>query len=188
MAAFAPEPRMSGRLPLPPPPKYPPPPKNVLWIRWEFGLKCRHFLLAQKGPNYPPIEKYHGTPENQCFWSNYIDLTKDLTPKCSKLEGKWDPGYFREIQVGEILLHLARWRYFGWEKSAFCKSDELSMFSLKNVVWWVVKLQVFLWFLPDPWGFMIQFDQHIFQMGWEKKNTYQNISTVPTFSIKIHQM
>ena len=21
---------------------------------------------------------------------------------------------------------------------------------------------------PDPWGFMIQFDEHIFQMGWWK--------------------
>ena len=23
-----------------------------------------------------------------------------------------------------------------------------------------------LYFYPDPWGFMIQFDVHIFQMGW----------------------
>ena len=26
------------------------------------------------------------------------------------------------------------------------------------------------YFHPDPWGFMIQFDDHIFQMGWEKKH------------------
>ena len=30
----------------------------------------------------------------------------DLTPKCSVLEG--NSPYFREIQVGEILFHLAR--------------------------------------------------------------------------------
>ena len=31
------------------------------------------------------------------FWSNYRDLTRPGPPKGSFLEGKWDPGYFREI-------------------------------------------------------------------------------------------
>ena len=38
-----------------------------------------------------------------------IATSQDLGPqKGSFLEGKWDPCYFREIQVGEILFHLAR--------------------------------------------------------------------------------
>ena len=32
---------------------------------------------------------------------------------------------------------------------------------------WVVATQrFFVYFHPDPWGFMIQFDEHIFQMAW----------------------
>ena len=32
----------------------------------------------------------------------------DFPPKGSWSEGEWDPENFREIQVGEILFHLAR--------------------------------------------------------------------------------
>ena len=31
---------------------------------------------------------------------------------------------------------------------------------------WVLATQIVFIFNPDPWGFMIQFDEHIFQMGW----------------------
>ena len=31
---------------------------------------------------------------------------------------------------------------------------------------WVVATQLFFYVHPDPWGFLIQFDEHIFQMGW----------------------
>ena len=47
------------------------------------------------------------------FWyicSNEIATSHDRwdPPKGSVLEGKWDPGYFRKIHVGEILFHLPR--------------------------------------------------------------------------------
>ena len=35
-----------------------------------------------------------------------VEKARPTTPKCSFLEGKWDPGYFREIQLGEILFQL----------------------------------------------------------------------------------
>ena len=31
---------------------------------------------------------------------------------------------------------------------------------------WMVATQTFFIFTPEPWGFMIQFDEHISQMGW----------------------
>ena len=30
---------------------------------------------------------------------------------------------------------------------------------------WLVATHINVIFIPDPWGFMIQFDEHIFQMG-----------------------
>jgi len=35
----------------------------------------------------------------------------------------------------------------------------------KRVKHWVVATQIFFMFILT-WGFMIQFDEHIFQMGW----------------------
>lgn len=61
------EPRMSGRLPLPPPPKYPPPPKNVLWIRWKFGRKCRHFFCRTKGTQLSSHWKVSRNPWKSMF-------------------------------------------------------------------------------------------------------------------------
>ena len=37
-----------------------------------------------------------------------------LPQKGSCLEGKWDPGYFTKIRVGERLFHLARWMDLVW--------------------------------------------------------------------------
>ncbi len=37
------------------------------------------------------------------IWSNYSDLVRPGPPKGSILEGKWDSGYFREMEVGESL-------------------------------------------------------------------------------------
>ena len=35
------------------------------------------------------------------------------------------------------------------------------------MVYWLVAFLKYFWnFQPDPWGFMIQFDKHILQMGW----------------------
>ena len=37
------------------------------------------------------------------------DVTRPICPqKVAEVEGKWDPENFREIQVGEMLFHLAR--------------------------------------------------------------------------------
>ena len=127
------------------------------------------FWAHKRDPTSLPLKSIMEPLKINVSGQIFIDLTKDLTPKCSKLEGKWDPGYFREIQVGEILLHLARWRYFGWEKSSFCKSDELSMFSLKNVVWWVVKLQIFLNVYPILGVSWSNLTSIFFRWGGKKK-------------------
>ena len=48
--------------------------------------------------------------------------------------------------------------------------DRLAIFPAKLGGW---LFQIFLLFSPQIiWGFMIQFDDHIFQMGWEK-NTHR---------------
>ena len=50
-----------------------------------------------------------------CVWSDYSDLTRVSGPqKVANWKGNGTP-CFREIQVGEILFHLARWVYvFVW--------------------------------------------------------------------------
>ena len=47
--------------------------------------------------------KYH---KLSIFWSNYSDLTRPGPPNGGLVREV--PGYFREIQVSEILFHLAR--------------------------------------------------------------------------------
>ena len=42
------------------------------------------------------------------FWQVRMKTRVPGPPKGSGLEGKWDPGYFREMEVGELLCHLAR--------------------------------------------------------------------------------
>ena len=74
-------------------------------------------LVSLYAPTLPPRKSRfqrhvwtftsHGTKNKSWIWSNYSDLTRPGPPKGSVLEGK--SPYFREIRVGEILFHLARW-------------------------------------------------------------------------------
>ena len=43
---------------------------------------------------------------------------------------------------------------------------------------WMVATQAFFYFHPEPWGFMIQFDEHIFQMGWFNHQLLQDLSNI----------
>ena len=78
----SPEPRMSGRLPLPPPPKYPPPPKNVLWIRWKFGRKCRHFFCRTKGGTQLSSHwKVSWNPWKSMFLVKFLSTSQKTSPQ-----------------------------------------------------------------------------------------------------------
>ena len=76
-------------------------------------------------------------------------------------------GWLRESQPNYTPPPLNKKRYNNhWKGICYFPRKVILLrvqkFSISS--WW--QLKYFFYFHPVPWGFMIQFDEHIFQMGW----------------------
>ena len=102
---------------------------RIFLTRWVGGLKTsnqvfgsanifgsKKTLPARGGNLHFFLSRYLGWllgRYSRSCWSKKSSRVPHMTENTpnfgSVLEGKWDPGCFRKIQVGEILFHLARY-------------------------------------------------------------------------------
>ena len=79
------------------------------------------------------------------------------------------------LEIGDFFLHLENWRNqsspFWMESQPYgfhvfgCNPEEFFWIKNDDLGWWVSS-KIFLCSPGEPWGFLIQFDDHIFQRGW----------------------
>ena len=121
------------------PPRTQPPREN-----WENKIPSR----IAPGPVVQPIV-FRAFSALGCFFSGYLKgplFLKESGLIYGQLEGR--------IEHLQTSLHL------GFNRKKHTRNMDLACMT----GWW--QLKDFWNFYPEPWGRWIQFDEHIFQMGW----------------------
>ena len=75
----------------------------------------------------------------------------------------------------QVYGHLLSFSALQLGKNKFGRREEVESWVF---IFWVVATQIFWRFHPENWGFMIHFDEHIFQMGWFNHQSV-NLMTPP---------
>ncbi len=138
----------------------------------------RFCLLLAILPNMPDVQLLSLSHSFPCFvFVLCLCLVYYRKSHAEIFSRSWDPNIFQKNQqingVNKKKTTFLEAHPFWWNL------PRCSMYGLFTYMWVVLGVNVgkytiprwwqlkYFWnFHPDPWGFMIQFDEHIFQMGW----------------------